>query len=221
MATGNSYAKLATRQDLDAIASTLANQPDRNLGYVSRILQKQEEQPEENRRESGSFVVVANNGSSNNSVFAIASDAYSTFDGCMRTDVRIYLPEVFSALPSKTRKSQMTALMRGVSKEVANRKWRGPVHIEFANNTNGLDNDDMAVEKKKVAAATAVLKELGGKPLIHSGDPMVPLILSGKRYVVAVIRAAENSPQQPLGSTAQKRLKEAARRYGLEYSPAA
>jgi len=199
-----SLAQLAVTDDLNNISKTLERQPDRDLGHISRLLQRQEH----NGLSAPSFAVASDAGA-----FALASQGYSTFEGCRKSDVRVYLPAELS-------EPDITDLFKAVSREMERRNWRGSQHIEFANSVVGIDEDRLAAERKRVAFAENILVGLGGERLVHNDDPMVAYSLSGKRFISAVINAV-NITRRPLQPEMASKLSKKASQYGLAFGQAA
>ncbi|MGE3623133.1 MAG: GNAT family N-acetyltransferase [Bdellovibrionales bacterium] len=201
------HGHLADLNDLNAIAGTLHNQPDKNLGHISEILRRQHGH-KTNGFNDPSFIVASTKSNS----FAMISTGYSTFDGSRRSNGWIY---------GYSSPDDISDLIKGVSKEIVRRKWRGSVHLEFANNVISLNEERLRKEKDNVTKAEDVLKTLGGEKLIHDNNTMVGYRLTGERYVKAIIDAVTRNPNYPLRADRKEDLVREARRYGLGFGQAA
>ena len=200
-------ARLAMINDLDHISRTLEDRPRPliKLSHLASALHRQG-----NGIDANSFVVMSKDGS-----FTIASVATSTFKGNGRGDVRIHLN-------ADVEPKHVSALIKETGRQMGNRRWRGPVYIEFGGSVAGMTPYAMRAERQKVALAQEELARIGGDALTHDNAPMVSYHLDGKRFVDAVALSAKNmranGVEVPLSPLRAQALDEAVSRSQLAYT---
>jgi hypothetical protein len=214
-------AHLATlgNMDLTRISTSLTNLPAANSDFISMVMARQGNGYAQGFAAPAKLFVCTANEHADHGAFAFAGAGCSTFkSGAKRNIVRIHLAtgrdgKIISSA------DEVCELMRRVSTEMLQRRWRGPAYIEICNELSSLASEEQVIERKKIIdIQKGLMTRHGAKQLRHGGAKMVSANITGKKLIQAVAVAAENTPQRPLSLNGQRRLRREAVRYNIDLS---